>query len=375
MRASAVSAPGTALVTVSSGAAFVAGAAHTNSFMLTNGIIGTSLSGGFTMSTNQQMVIGANSTNLIYAADPQSPTASLQFLVDGVLRGNGSPGGTIIAINGPTNAPDSGNGVRFRNTNAISDFNGTVVFTNNLKAELLLLTPPGASFSPLGTGKIVIYAGAYFGTNGLFAPTSGGYTELNLRNNGAGSVTVGNDVLVSGTGAAVINALAGTGGVTMGNLTIGAGQELIGYKASGTPVTTNVAIFPTVTLTGGNATFSPHSSAFGAAGQFGTDLALGAISEQTPGSGITMGGRGNLTLFGANTYTGDTLITNGVLYLTNAATIASPHIVLGSGARFDVSQLASAFALGASQTLSNSGSTAVLDGNAGTGSGTLAAPI
>ncbi len=369
VRANALNAAGTAPITVNSGGTFVVGAALTNSITLSNAVIGTSLTGGFTMATNSGLTIAANSTNVIYSADPQSPVTSFQFLVDADLHGNG----TILCINAVTNSPDSGQGIRFRNTNAISDFSGTIIYTNGNKGELLMLTPVGATFSPIGTGKLVLYGGTYNGGNTTLAPADGtAYCELNLRNNGPGSIILGNNVTVAGSGAVILNALAGSGGITMGNLTIGAGQELIGYKATGTPVVTNVAIFPTVTLTGGNATFSPHSPTFGATTQFGTDFSLGNISEQTAGSGITMAGLGILTLTGANTYSGATTVSNGVLYLSGSASIASsPNIAVAGGARLDVTGLSSTFTLGAAQTLSNITSTAVIGGNANATSGTL----
>lgn len=365
VRASAVSSPGTGLITVNTGGTFVAGANHTNSLTLSNAVAGTSASAGFDMATNRILTIAPDSTNVIFSADPQSATpVSLQFLIDAKLSGSG----TVVCANATTNDPDNGQGVRFRNTNVVSDFSGTIILTNNCKGELSFLTTPNGSFTPIGSGSITMIAGSYYGTNGQFCPFGTGYSELLLRNNGVGSITVGNNITVVGTGAAVINALAGTNGIVMGNLTIGGGQELIGYRAS---APTNVAIFQTVSLTGGNATFTPHSSTFGPVTQPGTDFSLGAIGEQTPGSSITMGGHGNLTLSGANTYTGDTIITNGVLYLTNTASLASSEIVVAAGATFNVSELASTFTLGAAQTLANSSSTAVINGSLDTGSGTV----
>src|SRR6185312_13208463 len=277
VRANAVTASGTGLVTVNSGATFVAAAAVTNGFALSNAIVGTTVT--LTMNTNKEFTVAPNSTNLIYSADPQNPASSQQFLIDGNLRGSG----TIVCMNALVQNIDGGQGVRFRNTNAISDFSGTIIYTNGNKGELLTMTPDGASYSPIGTGKLVLYAGNYLGTNGTLAPTDGtGYSELNIRNNGAGSVNIGNDITILGTGAAMINGLAGSNGVTMGKLTIGAGQELIGYKASAAPAVTNVVIFPTASISG-NVTLSPHSTSFGATSQFGTDFSLGAITEGTPG--------------------------------------------------------------------------------------------
>ncbi len=366
VRDNSVSGAGTGVVTVNNGGTFVIGAAITNSMTLSNGILGTT-SAGFTMNTNKELIASANSTNIIYCADPQSPVTSFQFLVDGNLRGSG----TILVINAPTNNPDGGQGVRFRNTNAVSDFSGTIIYTNNNKGELLTLTTDGGTYSPIGTGKIVLYGGAYDGANATTCPAIGGYSELNLRNNGPGSIIIGNDVAVLGTGAAVINALAGINGITLGNLKIGAGQELIGYKASTTPAVTNTVIFPTVTLNG-TATFSPHSASFGATSQFGTFFSLGPITETVGGSGITKGGLGFMTLTGVNNYSGNTTITNGTLFLSGSASIAnSPNIVVGSGATLDVTNLSSAFVLGSSQTLSNLSSTAAISGNADASLGTV----
>jgi fibronectin-binding autotransporter adhesin len=359
VRANAVTASGTGLVTVNSGATFVAGAAVTNGFALSNAIVGTTVT--LTMNTNKEFTVAPNSTNLIYSADPQNPASSQQFLIDGNLRGSG----TVVIINALVQNIDGGQGVRFRNTNAISDFSGTIIYTNGNKGELLTMTQDGASYSPIGTGKLILYAGNYLGTNGTLALADGtGYTELNIRNNGAGSVNIGNDITIMGTGAAIINGLAGSNGVTMGKLTIGAGQELIGYKASAAPAVTNVLIFPTVSL-GGSATFSPHSTSFGATSQFGTDFSLGAITETVAGSGITKGGLGAVSLTGVNNYSGNTTVTNGTLFLKGSASIAnSPNIIIGSGGVLDVTNLSSTFTLGPAQTLSNITSTAAMSGNA-----------
>ena len=76
-----------------------------------------------------------------------------------------------------------------------------------------------------------------------------------------------------------------------------------------------------------------------------------------------------LALSTGNTYTGNTTISAGSLNLNGSASLASPNIVVGGGAKFDVSGTAG-FTLG-SQTLSNSTSTATLAGNISTASGTV----
>jgi hypothetical protein len=73
---------------------------------------------------------------------------------------------------------------------------------------------------------------------------------------------------------------------------------------------------------------------------------------------------------GANTYTGNTTVSGGELSLSGGGAIASP-IIVAPGATFDVSGLTSTFALAPGQTLSNSSPTAILNGSAGSGSGTI----
>jgi len=83
-------------------------------------------------------------------------------------------------------------------------------------------------------------------------------------------------------------------------------------------------------------------------------------------------GSGTLVLGGNNTYTGRTTITGGKLALSGSGSLSNTlAIEVNGGATFDVSGLASAFALGSSQTLSNSASTGTINGNFNTGSGTV----
>jgi autotransporter-associated beta strand protein len=87
--------------------------------------------------------------------------------------------------------------------------------------------------------------------------------------------------------------------------------------------------------------------------------------------GMNVTGPGQVIMAGANTYTGNTTVSGGELSLSGSGSIASTNIIVASGAKFDVSGLTSTFALAPGQTLSNSSSTAILNGNAGSGSGTI----
>ena len=102
----------------------------------------------------------------------------------------------------------------------------------------------------------------------------------------------------------------------------------------------------------------------------GQTLTVNGIVSGNKGS-LQKTGPGTLTLNNLDTYSGSTIVSSGSLAVGAAGSIAdSGNIVISGGAVFDVSAL-NEFVLGASQTLSNSTSTAVLNGNINTGSGTV----
>ena len=316
VRASAPSALGSGLLTVNNGTTLILGGAHSNSITLSGATLAAA-DGNRTLSTNSELVITAGTTNILQSGDPQqNTTTSRDLAVDARLRGSG----LILVKNADGILSTDGNqGVRFRNANAISDFSGTVIYTNNTKGEILVTS--SGPFSPIGTGRIVMYAGSYDGDTTQNGPAGTGYSEFNSRNNSAGDSVVSNDMEIAGSGAVVINALgsAANGSVmTLGNLKIGDMQELIGYKAAAT--TTNGVKFSSVTLTGGNATFTPHSSTFGPPAQAGSFFVLNDVGQSTPGAGIIMNGLDTLTLTGTSTYSGPTAVHFGKLLLNGSVT-------------------------------------------------------
>ena len=94
------------------------------------------------------------------------------------------------------------------------------------------------------------------------------------------------------------------------------------------------------------------------------------LSGVVSGSGSLLLNNGSLTLSAANTFTGSTIIPDGVsgatLYLTGAGALASANIYVGSGGALDVSGVA--FTLGSGQNLEGKGA---VNGSviAGSGSG------
>ncbi len=162
------------------------------------------------------------------------------------------------------------------------------------------------------------------------SPEPAGIPRLNLRDNSTGNNTFGNNVEVAGTGLAVVNPLGSApvnATVTMGNLKIGDGQELGVYLATSTTVFSHTIAFPTVTLNGGNATFSPKPNGFGSSSVAGANLSLGNISELVPGSSITMAGLNTLFLTGNSTYTGGTTVNSGSVVVSNGHALWQPALL------------------------------------------------
>jgi autotransporter-associated beta strand protein len=368
VRPTVVRAPGTGTLTVNSGGALVLIAGITNPIILAGGQLGTAVAQ--TSMASGGLIAAAGTTSTLYKTDPQNTTLELDVVIT-----NLSGGGNIIGMEGSNKAgADNGNGLRFRGA-LPSSYSGTITVANNLKLEVQSTNGPGP-FSPVGTGKIVMTGGTYNADGTVGSATSGGYSEINIRNNSTtGDTTFGNDVEITGSGLAVLGVPGGPpvgSAVIFNNLKIGGGQQAGVYKSGGNA---QIVRFQTVTLTGGNATFSPKTPGLGDINSPGSDLSLGNI-EQTNGSGagIIMAGYRTLYLTGTNTYTGNTLISSGTLALTGSATISNtPSITIASGAKLDVSGLTNGtFALGSSQTLTGSGGTGTINSNVNMNLGSLA---
>jgi fibronectin-binding autotransporter adhesin len=364
VRASATRGLGAGTAFVNTNATLILSASVTNFITLANATLATA-DGNQTLATNSELMMTPGTTNILRSGDPlQNTGTSRDFGVDARLRG----GGLVLVQNadGTVSSPDGNQGVRFRNTNTVSDFTGTIIATNNSKVELLVSGP--GPFSPINTGTLQLYCGGYSGGNSVTATVPGGYLEFNVRNNSTGNSLINNNVQLLGTGtpganAVVINAIGsapnGTAS-TLGNLSIGDTQELIGYRGAG--ATTQAVQFASVTLNGGTATFSPHSSSFGVANQAGTDFILNNITEGVAGSSLVMNGLGNLTLAGTSTYTGFTSVQQGKMWINgfnngnSLLTNASGSTLGGNGTNSGAVEVDGTLAPGASGAAGTFGS-------------------
>ena len=110
-------------------------------------------------------------------------------------------------------------------------------------------------------------------------------------------------------------------------------------------------------------------------GFFNGSIVGGAGTISLTVNGSNTNGPTILTLSGVNTYAGDTTVggtNDAILALIGSASLAnSAHITVGSNTTFDVSGLSRTFALGASQTLSNTTSTAIINGGFTASSGAV----
>jgi fibronectin-binding autotransporter adhesin len=243
-----------------------------------------------------------------------------------ITQGNIIPGNNLLHKTGQGTWDIAGSGSSGENLNLSVD-QGTVLFDKTTGLSI-----NGSSFGLIvqsnALAKVTGSSGSQIGIDPVSIST-GGVLDLNGHSETVFSFTNANGVLRN-------SAVGGTS-----SLTISAGNFL--------------------TLTGTNCVFDVPD----------TNGVLN-ISAIVAGSGtLVKTGFGALTLSNANTYTGSTVISNGVLALGVAGSIAStPLISVGGGATFDVSAPGS-FTLG-SQVLSNSAAgTGSLNGNLNTGSGTV----
>ena len=236
---------------------------------------------------------------------------------------------------------------------AQSSFNSTSAFS--LNSGTLLLAANGA----LGTANLTIAGGTLDNTTGAAMTVggtgnafSGNFTFLGsnpLTVTGAVTLTNSPTITVNANTLTVNGAIGGTGQLGLA----GAGMLALGGASNYSGNTTigggTLQLIGTGVLGGGN-----YSAAIANSGT----LLLNTSSPQTLGGVISgngslyQNGAGGTTLTAGNTYSGNTNIGAGTLFLSGTASIASsPAINITPGAVLDVSGLNSTFTLGASQSL------------------------
>lgn len=221
-------------------------------------------------------------------------------------------------------------------------------------------------------------SGVISGAGGVITQEGPGPLTLTGTNTFTDGIAIVNGTLTVG-GSGSLNRGNYAGGVTNGttfvyNSTVN--QTMSGIIAGGGGVTQNGPGI--LTLTGsenysGSTTIGPNSELIiGGAGSLGngdygsaiTDNGLFVYDSSTAqtlaasisGSGaVALIGTNTLSLIAPNTYTGETVISNGTLSLSGSGSIADTALVsIAAGATFDVSQLSSPYDFG-TNALSASG--------------------
>lgn len=287
---------------------------------------GTTIQSGARMNVNGVTMTNAEPLNLAGNGLASAPAGALTN-----STGNATWAGPVtIASGGATIGGGAGN--------------LTVSSTINLGANTLTLNQVGVNTLTngviSGTGNVVVT-----GSGGGVASLSGANTFTGGVSLNSGSLAVG----ISSTGAAG-NPTSGPFGAGTAPLILNGSQVRSGTGgpfSAGNVVTlaANTTFFTTgsektltftgpVTLSGGNRTLTSDVGNTVA----GTTIEFdGAIGEDVAGRSLTKAGIGNLTLGGANTYTGGTTVSSGALILTGSLASSTPLTVsptLAGGATF-----------------------------------------
>jgi autotransporter-associated beta strand protein len=324
--------------------------------------------------------IGANSgvtffvPGIIASSDltGNGPGGSLTKTGNGTLVLSGAntyPNGTII--NGGTVVVSADNNLGLTPGCYLIDNvvlnSGTLLASNTFTMDTrrgIRLGPSGGS----GSGTISVAD--------TFALTFSGVISDNW--NGSGSFTkAGNGTLILGGG---LNDYVGNTTISAGTLQINNSRAIPNGSSHGNVVNNgtlalngvNVAING---LSGGSSAIVDNITGTSITLSLGNNNQGGTFSgtiQNSGGGALTLSktGSSTITLTGANNHSGNTLVTQGTLALSGAATLgSSTNIAVSSGATLSLTGLSSPLTLASGQVVSGSG---IVSGALNTGNGTLA---
>ena len=300
-------------------------------------------------------------------------------------------GGTVQVLNS-TNPADNGiNGM------AISWGGGQQTNVTTISGSAQFLTPSlrvklneGTSYNGLGNGgsanvTTLNLNGGLLQTLGFLNGAAGANPNVNINFNGgtlkagttgnanflsglAGAYVYSGGATIDDNGMAITNgqallAPAGNGITSIAVATPGAGYlvppQVIITDANGSNATAYATIsggaVTGITVTSPGSGYSSSPTVILAGGGYATAATVGTVATAANVSGgLTKLNTGSLTLTGASTYTGNTVISNGILALGVGGSIGnSANINVTGGATFDVSAIS--FTLNSGQTLEGNG--------------------
>lgn len=345
--------------------------------------------------TSPETVVFNNSAGLATGITllPSSDAGSLSFSSSGGANAYTfdtaatANNNTLTIGSGISNSENAGitfyNAVTLSAAQSWTNNGGILTFDGNVN---LGVGSSGGSLSLVGSGAIAIagvvadggsVAGqiTYSGTGSLTLSGSNTYTGgtilsggiLNVRNNaalGTGSATVssGTTLQVQGGLTNLANAVAvsGSGATSIYGSPLGAIENVSGNNTISGAVTLNGATLinsdsGTLSVTTGGITGSGANLMVGGLG----NTAISGVIATGAGS-LTKAGTGTLTLSGANTYTGSTTISGGILSISADSNLgASPSSILTGDLSFAGGTLAT------TSTFTLNGNRGILLGSSG----------
>ena len=356
------------------------------------GLNGTNTSLGLTNLTGAAvaLTVGNNNANGLYAGPITGPGSLIKAGAGTQTIGLGGSGGASysgtttvnngkLILGGTGNSTASGNlvisGIGGPSSLNVSDsaavtvdgmieviydggagypYTSSLTVQNNASVSAASLSFGNGSRVPGNSSVTVQDQGALTVANTFdLLNTIGSITQITLFNLNGGTATVGNFLASSGAAGTHQSQINFNGGVLAANADDPGGSYFLPALAG-----------LTVYVNSGGANINPNG--------YNITIAAPIVhGSGTPDGGLTLVGSGSLTLNGANSYTGNTTITNGTLALGSSGSINnSQRIIVGNSGVFDVSAR-SGFMLVTGQTLSNLTSTATLAGSISTSTGTM----
>ncbi len=275
------------------------------------------LTGGITDSTNNVTETINNAISL---------TASQSFTV--ATGGNLTLAGTIS---------DTGGGFTQSSTGTLTlsganTFTGAIAFSGDSKGAVILANP-----SAVAAGNVSFGAEK---SNKIDIATNGGDAEFTISMSTNGTGTIVSDRATAGPGINHTIGAASIGGTT--TLTVSAGANVTSGTASLTLTSLNLSagssstttLKPTsATLSIGSANILSNSASktLDLDGTIAGNTITGAIANSLGFLHLTKSSTSTWTLYGANTYTGATIVSGGTLNVANASGLGSGSAVTLTG--------------------------------------------